>query len=211
MRLLPPATQLSPREQATVADGTFSPWTVILQCAPASMELISMPKLDDGADEAKPVATAAQREAEEHVTSATVATACGSVTRRQVLPPLSEAYAPPSPGPGTPWVNVEPTARQFRGSEQVIELVRPVPPDLAIEAKVRPSDCLAVAATASNGGEMLVSSDAGRTWVIAPRFATPGTSQLYCESGSWCIRASVGYSDNGPIPEITAISTGIGT
>ena len=70
--------------------------------------------------------------------------------------------------------------------------------------------CLAVATTTSNTGEMLASQDGGLSWVSASHFSAPGFSQLYCRSASWCLRASGGYSDSGPIREITSITTNEG-
>lgn len=54
-----------------------------------------------------------------------VATLCGTATRRQVVPPFVVTYAAPSPGPGMPWVNVEPTAMQSVLVAHVRALISP--------------------------------------------------------------------------------------
>ena len=66
--------------------------------------------------------------------------------------------------------------------------------------------CLALATTANNSGEVLSSSDGALHWQIASRLGSPGFPALYCRSANWCIRAIGGYGENGPIPELTAIS-----
>lgn len=86
-----PATKRRVPELATVAAGTFLPCVVMLQCEPASVELSSTPKLDDGAEEEKPVAAATHRDSVAHATLDTVARLFASATRFQDLPPLVEA------------------------------------------------------------------------------------------------------------------------
>jgi photosystem II stability/assembly factor-like uncharacterized protein len=67
--------------------------------------------------------------------------------------------------------------------------------------------CLAIGTAEDNSGEVLSSPDGGLDWQVASRFSTPGFPALYCKSETFCIRASGGYSESGPKPELTSISS----
>ena len=62
----------------------------------------------------------------------------GKATRAHDFPPSVDAYAAPSPGPGDPWVNVEPAATHRREVAQVIELIDSAPKSVDIDEKLLP-------------------------------------------------------------------------
>jgi photosystem II stability/assembly factor-like uncharacterized protein len=85
------------------------------------------------------------------------------------------------------------------------------PPDgvTSIDAVDCPTvtECVGMgASTNPNRGEMLMSSNGGSSWRTESAFADPGFGGIACVTASTCVRASGGYNDNGPVPEVVAVT-----
>ncbi len=69
------------------------------------------------------------------------------------------------------------------------------------------SKCIGMGASKDpNTGAMVVSTNGGSSWKIESEFADPGFGGISCVTASTCIRASGGYSENGPVPEVIAVT-----